>query len=75
MAAIANRFLPGSSQTWFTIGGAAATVSVLLLLSGIMGGMPVAGARSYPGLLSQALAGAVAGYVFVTVRPRRKELA
>jgi hypothetical protein len=65
VASLCKRWLPGSRQTWFTIGGAVATVTVLLIMDTIMGGMPVAGARGVSGLLGQAFAGAVAGYVYV----------
>ena len=72
VAWLCSRWLPGARQTWFTVAGAAATVSVLLILDAMMGGMPVAGARGIPGLLGQALAGAVAGYVFVRLTPLRE---
>jgi hypothetical protein len=65
VAFLCCRWLPGDRRTWFTLGGAAATVSVLLLMDMIMGGMPIAGARGISGLLGQALAGTAAGYVFV----------
>lgn len=42
--------------------------AALLAMQAVLGAMPIAGARSWPGLLAQAAAGVAAGAVFAALR-------
>ena len=65
VAALIVRFLlPGWSIVGFTLAGFVAILSALLVMIAIFGLVPVAGARSIPGMLAQCLAGAAGGYFF-----------
>jgi len=54
----------GKRQLWFGIAGGCALVSVLLGMSFAMQLMPVAGARTVFGLITQFIAGAAGGLIF-----------
>lgn len=64
VAAACNRFIHNSRRAWFTLAGACALVTTLLLLSWQLQLMPIAGARTSLGLAFQGLAGACGGYLF-----------
>ena len=64
VAGTAVRWLPGSRQAWFLAAGFAALFGLMLLLSTLFGSVPVAGARSFAGMLLQGVAGAVGGWLF-----------
>lgn len=63
-AALVIRFLPGVRTLGYVLAGGLALAVALLSLEGLLGMMPVAGARTFGGLLAQGIAGAVGGYVF-----------
>jgi hypothetical protein len=52
----------------FALGGAVALIMVHLAMKAAFGITPIAIARTLPGLLTQALAGAAGGWAFATVR-------
>jgi hypothetical protein len=56
--------LGGSRAGWFTAAGATSLIAELMIMQGVFGVMPVSGARSMAGLLTQGIAGAVGGYLF-----------
>jgi hypothetical protein len=56
--------LGGSRSSWFTAAGATSLVAELMIMQGVFGVMPVSGARSMAGLLTQGIAGAAGGYLF-----------
>ena len=64
VAAICVRLVGGSRTIWFSVAGASAIVVELLIIASVLGLMPIAGARSTAGLLSQGLAGALAGFAY-----------
>lgn len=64
IANVCHPRLSGNRIFWYTLAGAAALVSTLLLMGAIMQLAPVAGARTVFGLLAQAIAGAIGGAVF-----------
>ncbi len=65
IAGICARLLGGSRPAWFVIAGATAVIAELLIMQAVLGLMPIAGARTLPGLLSFGLAGAAGGWMFV----------
>ena len=64
VAGACARWLPGSGHVWYSVAGFAALTCGLMLIESMLGAMPVAGARSLPGLLLQGCAGAVGGWAF-----------
>ena len=64
VAAICVRWMGGSRTIWFTVAGASAIVVELLIIGSVLGLMPIAGARTTAGLLSQGLAGALGGFAY-----------
>jgi hypothetical protein len=63
---------PAWRKPLYILAGAVALVAVHLALRAAFGITPVAGARSLIGMMSQALAGAIGGFVFAAVgRPNR----
>ncbi len=63
-ASLLLRWVPGPRSFWFAVAGGAAIVTAILLLRHLGGGTIFGGARSPMGLLAQALAGGVAGWLF-----------
>lgn len=61
------RALPAWQPVGYPLAGAAALVVALLLMQGVLGIMPVAGARSVLGLAGQGVAGALGGFVFAAL--------
>ena len=64
VAKFAQGWLGGSRLYWFIAAGATAWLCALLLMSYQLQLMPLAGARTNVGLLVQAMAGAVGGFLF-----------
>lgn len=65
----------GSRRLWFALAGGSALVCELLIMEATLGLMPVAGARTYPGLAAFGVAGAVGGWLYarLTERPEGRE--
>nr|WHW29601.1 hypothetical protein [uncultured bacterium] len=63
-AALCKRFIGGNQMLWYVLAGGCSVLSALLIMSAVLQLMPVAGARTTFGLLTQTLAGAFGGYVF-----------
>lgn len=59
-----NRFVLQSRIAWFTLAGACALVSTLLLMSWFLQLAPIAGARTLLGLTFQGFSGACGGFIF-----------
>lgn len=71
LGALGIRLLPRFPWHWacgYGLAGGVAVPAALLAMQAVLGAMPVAGARSWPGLLAQAFAGGVAGAVFAALR-------
>jgi hypothetical protein len=66
IAGLVKRFLPGLSRFAFPIAGAAAIGATLGLMYIQFQTVPISGARSTLGFLSQMLAGGVGGWIFAT---------
>ena len=58
------RWWPQSRKVLYVLAGAAALITIHMLLKYALGITPVAAARTTSGLIVQGLAGAVGGYVF-----------
>lgn len=72
VAAVLIRFLlPSWGQIGYTLAGAAAVVAIMVIAMQTFGLMPVAGARTFGGMVAQGLAGAVGGFVFGRILLRR----
>ena len=71
VAAILKRFLPKLSAIAYPIAGAAAIGATLGLMYIMFQTVPISGARSALGFLSQVLAGAFGGWIFgkIALRP------
>ena len=61
---------PGHRVCGYALAGGLAVTMALLALQEALGAMPVAGARSWPGLLAQAAAGGAGGAAFAALRRR-----
>ncbi len=59
-----GRRAPAWRQTLYAAAGGIGIVTAILVLQAAFDIMPIAGARSLPGLIAQGLAGAVAGGLF-----------
>ncbi len=68
-AALARRW-PAGRTLLFALAGGAALLTVHLALKAAFGITPIAVARSWAGLASQALAGAAGGWLFAAMRRR-----
>ncbi|MFN2100116.1 hypothetical protein [Altererythrobacter sp. MF3-039] len=64
IATLVKRFLPGLSRFAFPVAGAAAIGATLGLMFIMFQTVPISGARSAMGFLSQVLAGGVGGWIF-----------
>lgn len=67
IATIVKRFVPRLSQFAFPIAGAAAIGTVLGLMYLLFQTVPISGARSLLGFVSQVVAGAFGGWVFAKI--------
>lgn len=73
VAALCIKCIGGSRVAWFTLAGASALTCTLLLMSWQLQLTPIAGARTFPGLAFQTLAGALGGFVFAKLsRPKTR---
>ncbi|NND01041.1 MAG: hypothetical protein HKN85_12745 [Gammaproteobacteria bacterium] len=72
LAALGHYKLRGNRLAWYVTAGGSALLVALLVLSAVLQLMPVAGARTAIGLLTQTLAGAIGGYVFSLLTTQRK---
>lgn len=70
VASVMLRWLPSWRAAAYPLAGAAAMVVALLLMQWVLGVMPIAGARGALGLLAQAVAGALGGFVFAALGAR-----
>lgn len=70
VAALPARFWPASRTACYVAAGATAIMVALLAMQAVFGIMPIAGARSWAGLVGQGAAGAVGGLVFAVVAQR-----
>lgn len=71
LGALGIRLLPGfpwHRACGYGLACGLAVPAALLAMQAALGAMPVAGARSWPGLLAQAFAGVAAGAVFAALR-------
>ena len=64
IAGLVKRFLGGSRLSWYTMAGGLSLAATLILMEHVLELMPVAGARTTAGMFTQALAGAMGGFVF-----------
>jgi len=67
IAGLLKRFFPGLSGIAFPIAGAAAMGVTLGAMYIVFQTVPISGARSTMGFLSQVLAGGVGGWIFAKV--------
>ena len=67
VATVIKRFLPKLSRVAFPIAGATAIGTTLGLMYLQFHTVPISGARSGPGFLSQVLAGALGGWIFARI--------
>jgi hypothetical protein len=67
-----SRRLAGTRGLAFVAIGAASVLAALFALEAVLGLQPVSGARAADGVAAQAMAGAVAGFLFarLTAKPR-----
>ena len=73
VAGLCHRFIGLSRTFWYSLAGATSLVTLLLLMSLQMQLMPIAGARTTFGLLTQAIAGGCGGWLFARLtRPSGK---
>ena len=67
IAALGFKLLGGNRQLWYVAAGGCALLTTLLLMESLLQLMPVAGARTTFGLITQAIAGMLGGYVYAVV--------
>ena len=67
LAALGFKQLGGNRQLWYVAAGGSALLATLLLMESLLQLMPVAGARTTFGLMTQAIAGMLGGYVYAVV--------
>ena len=65
--------LNGNRTVWYMVAGACAFFLTFLLLEAVLQLMPIAGARTWFGLLTQAFAGLIGGYVFARLTAKTKQ--
>ncbi|MEO9635843.1 MAG: hypothetical protein ABJF89_11600 [Parasphingorhabdus sp.] len=71
IATILKRFLPNLARVAYPIAGAAAIAVTLGAMYIVFQTVPISGARSTMGFLSQVFAGAIGGWVFAKVAVER----
>lgn len=65
VAALVVRYLlPGWAAIGYPLAGLTAVVAAIVIMTFMLDIAPIAGARSVPGLIGQALAGALGGWIF-----------
>ena len=67
IATLVKRFLPGLSGVAFPVAGAAAIGLTLGIMYMIFQTVPISGARSTLGFLSQVVAGGIGGWIFARI--------
>lgn len=68
VAALVIRYLlPDWTVFGYTLAGFTAILAIILIMIAVFGLVPLAGARSTAGILSQCLAGALGGYLFARI--------
>lgn len=67
IAALVKRFLPKMARFAYPIAGAAALGMVLGLMYIVFQTIPISGARSALGFVSQVIAGGIGGWIFASV--------
>lgn len=72
IATLVKRFLPSLSRFAFPVAGAAAIAATLGLMYIMFQTVPISGARSTLGFLSQVLAGGFGGWIFAKLIGGRK---
>ena len=70
IATVVKRFLPSLSGAAFPVAGAAAIGTALGLMYIMFQTVPISGARSALGFLSQVIAGGVGGWIFAKIAVR-----
>lgn len=70
IARVIKRFLPNMADIAYPIAGAAALGTALGLMYVMFQTVPISGARSLPGFLSQMAAGAIGGWIFAKITSR-----
>lgn len=74
IAGLAKRYIGGSRLSWYTVAGGLSLATALLLMEQVLQLMPIAGARTTGGMSTQALAGAMGGFIFAQLtKPKRGE--
>lgn len=70
VAALVVRFLlPGWAAIGYPLAGLTAIVTAIVIMTVMLEIAPIAGARSTAGLIGQALAGALGGWIFYRFKP------
>lgn len=64
VAALSQSLLGGQRAAWYIAAGASSIVCALLLMSWFLNLMPIAGARTFSGMLLIGLCGALGGLIF-----------
>ncbi len=73
VASACIRLVGGHRNAWYMLAGASALVTTLLLMSWQMQLMPIAGARTFFGLITQGISGAFGGLLFSMYTNKLKE--
>jgi hypothetical protein len=75
LAGLAWRRIGGSRWRWYIWAGFFAVIVELLIMRAVFDLMPIAGARTQVGLMSQGLAGAFGGWLFavLTTKPGERK--
>ena len=63
-ALVVRWLLPGRAAIGYPLAGLTAVVAAIVIMTLMFDVSPIAGARSTPGLIGQALAGALGGWIF-----------
>ena len=64
VATLCIKYIGGPRLIWFAVAGASALICTLLLMTWHFHLTPIAGARSFLGLMFQAIAGTIGGLLF-----------
>lgn len=71
VAGLCSWKIGGSRTAWFVVAGASALLTELFIIENALGLMPISGARTMAGMMSQGVAAAVGGWVFAAVTRSR----
>lgn len=77
VAGLLLRFWPGRRVALYTLAGAAAITTAILLMNAMLPVTGIAATRTLPGIIALAAAGALGGYAFAALAPagRRNDMA